>query len=104
MSITTPIGSPQRPGGTVSSAKPHGVQDSAERATAKTGAAPQSSESVTLTATAQSMKVAQENATEAPFDEATVEKIKSAIAEGRYPIDNERVADSMLSYERLLLA
>ncbi|MFN4262411.1 MAG: flagellar biosynthesis anti-sigma factor FlgM [Thioalkalivibrionaceae bacterium] len=37
-----------------------------------------------------------------PFDAARVAEIKAAIAEGRYPIDDRRLAANMIAIERLL--
>ncbi|MBV5308612.1 flagellar biosynthesis anti-sigma factor FlgM [Chromatium okenii] len=56
-------------------------------------------ESVTLTSTALTMTAALNNAAEVPFDSNKVAKIKAAIAEGRYPIDNQRLAQRMLDFE-----
>lgn len=100
MDIKTLIGSTMRPDGAASGTKPRGTPDAGERPAAQAGAQP--SESVTLTQAARSMKAAQESAGAVPFDDAKVAEIKAAISEGRYPIDNERLADRMLSYERLL--
>lgn len=59
-------------------------------------------ESVTLTAAAQSLSAARDSAKTAPFDAAKVAEIKAAITEGRYPIDNQRLADRMINLESLL--
>lgn len=59
-------------------------------------------ESVTLTQTALTMTAARNNAAEVPFDDNKVAKIKAAIAEGRYPINNQRLAQRMLAFEDLL--
>jgi negative regulator of flagellin synthesis FlgM len=37
-----------------------------------------------------------------PLDEARVAELRSAIAEGRYPIDNERLANKLIQWDRLL--
>ncbi|WP_172452674.1 flagellar biosynthesis anti-sigma factor FlgM [Chromatium okenii] len=58
-------------------------------------------ESVTLTPTALTMTAALNNAAEVPFDSNKVAKIKAAIAEGRYPIDNQRLAQRMLDFEEM---
>lgn len=100
MDIKTLIGSNTRPEGTNSSAKPRGPSIQPEQSTSKS-AAPVG-ESVTLTPTAKSLKAATERASTVPFDEAKVARIKAAIAEDSYPIDNARLADRMLSAERLL--
>lgn len=100
MDIKTLVGNNLRPDGATAGAKAHGSTKEAVAQERK--AEPSSGESVTLTRMAQSLTAARESAGSMPFDAAKVEEIKSAIAEGRYPIDNERLAERMLSYERLL--
>lgn len=40
---------------------------------------------------------------EAPFDAARVAALKAAIAEGRYPIDERRLAANILAIEKLFV-
>jgi len=46
--------------------------------------------------------VAQQDLSRAEFDQAKVEQIKQALADGSYPIDPRRVAESFASIEKLL--
>lgn len=100
MDIKTLIGSNTRPEGSNPGVKPRGPSTQTEQPVAKS--ADRVGESVTLTQTAKSMQAAQESASTVPFDDAKVAQIKAAIAEGGYPIDNARLADRMMSFERLL--
>ncbi|KXX64870.1 flagellar biosynthesis anti-sigma factor FlgM [Marichromatium gracile] len=59
-------------------------------------------ETVTLTSAAKSMSASRGESAEPPIDEAKVAQIKQAIAEGRYPIDNQQLADSIIEFEQLL--
>ncbi len=61
-----------------------------------------SDEDVQLTPTARAFQVAHQDALTVPFDEARVQALKTAIAEGRYLIDSKRLASKMLELERLL--
>ena len=64
----------------------------------------QSSDSVALSATAQSLK-ALEAAVDASdgIDAAKVDRIRQQIAEGRYHVDAGKLADRMIDLERSLL-
>lgn len=64
-------------------------QDKADKA--------QQSDSIEL-----SPEVTRALAAEASFDSEKVEKIKQAIADGEYPVDSKRVAQSMVELEKLL--
>lgn len=46
--------------------------------------------------------VAQKVMAEPDFDRAKVESIKQAIAEGQYPLDPRRIAESFLALERMI--
>ena len=46
--------------------------------------------------------VAQQDLSRAEFDQAKVEQIKQALADGTYPIDPRRIAESFASIEKLL--
>lgn len=59
-------------------------------------------ESIELTAIARALSAAQANAANPPFDAERVKEIRDAIAEGRYPIDNRRLADKLIELEGLL--
>lgn len=61
-----------------------------------------SGESVTWTKTALTMTAALSNAAEVPFNSTRVAEIKAAIAEGRYPINNQRLAQRILDFEDML--
>lgn len=61
-------------------------------------------EPVTLTQTAKTLSAARGSANEPPFDSAKVAEIKAALTEGRYVIDNQRLASSMLDFEGQLAA
>ena len=58
-----------------------------------------SDESVTLTATARTLSAARDSAGAIPFNREKVEEIKAAVAEGRYTIDNQRLAGRLLNFE-----
>ena len=60
------------------------------------------SESLELTAIARALSAAQAEAANAPFDADRVQEIRDAIAEGRYPINNHRLADKLIELEGLL--
>jgi negative regulator of flagellin synthesis FlgM len=64
--------------------------------------APSQDDSLELTAVARAFSAAQTDATTPPFDTGRVQEIRSAIAEGRYPIDNRRLADKIIDLEGLL--
>lgn len=70
--------------------------------TASTPDASANGESLELTALARVLSAAQADAATAPFDADRVREIRDAIAEGRYPIDNRRLADKLLELEGLL--
>ena len=46
--------------------------------------------------------VAQKALAEPDFDRAKVESIKKAIAEGQYPLDARRIAESFVAIERMI--
>lgn len=46
--------------------------------------------------------VAQKAMAEPDFDRAKVEAIKQAIAEGQYPLDSRRIAESFVAIERMI--
>jgi negative regulator of flagellin synthesis FlgM len=48
--------------------------------------------------------VAQKAMSEPDFDRAKVESIKQAIAEGNYPLDVKRIAESFVAIERMINA
>lgn len=102
MDIPKLLGSNLRTDGASPGSKPRGAPSPNEQGSGKKAGS--TDESVTFTKTTQSMQAAQGSASTAPFDEAKVAKIKAAIAEGRYPIDNERLAGKMMGLERLLSA
>ncbi|NKN33183.1 flagellar biosynthesis anti-sigma factor FlgM [Marichromatium bheemlicum] len=85
---------------TGSSVRGGGAKAPAGEAPARAGS--EGGEMVTLTSAAQSMSAARTDAAEPPVDEAKVAQIKQAIAEGRYPIDNQQLADNIIEFERLL--
>ncbi|WPL19770.1 flagellar biosynthesis anti-sigma factor FlgM [Thiorhodovibrio winogradskyi] len=70
-------------------------------AAAQAGTANQG-ESIELTAIARALSAAQSDAASPPFDAKRVQEIRDAIAEGRYPIDNRRLADKLIELEGLL--
>ena len=97
MDIKLPIGNNLRTDGPASGGKPRGTPSPSDPSQAR----PQGSagESVTLTETAKTLSAAREEAQNAPIDNARVAAIKSAITEGRYEIDNQRLAQRMLAFE-----
>ncbi|MEW6444509.1 MAG: flagellar biosynthesis anti-sigma factor FlgM [Pseudomonadota bacterium] len=71
--------------------------------TGGTGSAEGGSDSITLTETgSQIAATAREMAATPAFDSAKVERIKSLIAEGRYAIDPQRIADRFIELESSL--
>ena len=100
MDIKNLTGNKLRTDGAPSGVKSRVADTDAKLSTPSTNSA--IGESVTLTQTARTMSAARNNASNVPFDSAKVAEIKAAIAEGRYPIDNQRLADRMLGFERLL--
>jgi negative regulator of flagellin synthesis FlgM len=101
MDVKTLSGSAPRTESTATStAKPRGTASAGAGMAAQGGVS--SEESLTLTAVAKSMTAAKQGATEVPFDAAKVAEIRAAIAEDRYPIDNEALASSILRLEGLL--
>jgi negative regulator of flagellin synthesis FlgM len=100
MDIKQLTGNTLRSDGTSSGVKPRSTSTDSGPITRQLEAAV--GESVTLTATARTMASARETATTVPFDSEKVASIKAAISEGRYPIDNQRLADRLLNFEQLL--
>lgn len=66
--------------------------------TAQGGAVGRSVDDVELSTAAQTLRQASSD-TRAPFDQARVESIRSAIAEGRYHVDPERLASNFMRIE-----
>ncbi|MBK1723678.1 flagellar biosynthesis anti-sigma factor FlgM [Thiocystis violacea] len=100
MDIKTLTGSNMRPDGPASGTKSRTVTAADEQP--KSVSKPVVGESLTLTQAAKTLKAAEENASMVPFNETKVAEIKAAITEGRYPIDNERLASRLLSFEQQL--
>ncbi len=100
MDIKTLIGNNPRTEGTTTGVKSGRVISVADLTPVKTSGT--AGESVTLTAAAKSLSAASASAQDVPFDSARVERIKTAISEGRYPIDNQRLAKSMLNFEGMM--
>ncbi|MTW20726.1 flagellar biosynthesis anti-sigma factor FlgM [Allochromatium palmeri] len=97
MDIKLPIGNNLRTDGTVAGGKPRNAPSSTEPTeTRPKGVA---GESVTLTETAKTLSAARGDAQEAPVNNTRVADIKAALAEGRYEIDNQRLAQRMLAFE-----
>lgn len=59
-------------------------------------------ESVTLTNAARAMNAAAGPSETTPFDSNRVAALREALANGNYPIDNQKLADRMIDLERLL--
>jgi negative regulator of flagellin synthesis FlgM len=97
MDIKLPIGNNLRTDGPAVGSKPRGTPSPTDpTAPSPKGAA---GESVTLTATARTLSAARGGAQDTPVDSARVADIKAALAEGRYEIDNQRLAQRMLEFE-----
>lgn len=85
-----------------------GGQHQASPATSATGRAStpaqtsQQDDTLELTAVARAFSAAQADAATPPFDSERVQEIRAALAEGRYPIDNHRLADKLMEFEGLL--
>lgn len=80
--------------------EPAGRQENAAPASARKGAAPQDSVSLSQQAHAMSKLEAQAMQSK-DVDEAKVAAIRQAIAEGRYVVDSQSVADRMLEQDSL---
>jgi len=73
-----------------------------DRDSKQSDAAPSpSTDSLTITQTARVLNAAMEGAKTVPYDSEKVESIKAALADGNYPIDNTRLAESILESESL---
>lgn len=86
------------------------VRSSVDKASKKAAAAPSSPQggekSAATSAGADSVSlsnVAQKAMEEPDFDRAKVEAIKQAIADGQYPLDPKRIAESFMAIERMIL-
>ena len=73
-------------------------------ATAAPAPAPSSPPEGRRTDSVQMSNVAQKAMAEPDFDRAKVESIKQAIAEGNYPLDVKRIAESFVAIERMINA
>lgn len=79
-----------------------------EKAQASDDGSPASSQStpvdtVELTSESQEMLRLMDTAKEQPaLDQEKIERIKQAIADGKYPLDSQKTASNMLGLERLL--
>ena len=71
---------------------------------AKRGSTPPADTEVNLSPLSSKLQAIQANASDAPVDAQRVAEIKQAIAEGRFKINPERIADGLLSSVRDLLA
>lgn len=97
MDIKLPIGNNLRTDGPAAGGKSRGTPSPTDA----TPTSPKDAvgESVTLTETAKTLSAMRGEAQDAPVDKARVAEIKSAIAEGRYEIDDQRLAKSILAFE-----
>ncbi len=71
---------------------------------AKRGSTPPADTEVSLSSLSSKLQEIQANVSDAPVDAQRVAEIKQAIAEGRFKINPERIADGLLSSVRDLLA
>jgi negative regulator of flagellin synthesis FlgM len=82
------------------------VRGSAEKVSKKAGApstlSTESERAAPQEDTVSLSNVAQKVMAEPDFDRAKVESIKQAIAEGQYPLDPKRIAESFLALERMI--
>jgi len=70
---------------------------------ARSGQGTESADSVELSSRGQSLNRLEENLANTPdIDNARVESIKQAIADGRFEVDAERIAENILNQEELL--
>ncbi len=91
--------------GNNSSSRPNTVapRESGPQSGANDSARPTSRDSVELSAEAQSMNRLEENLARLPdVDAERVASLKQAIADGRFEIDAERIAQNMLNQDDLL--
>jgi len=97
MDIKLPIGNNLRADGPAAGGKPRGSPQPADQNPVMAREA--AGESVTLTETAKTLNSVRGGAQEAPIDDVRVNRLKSAIAEGRYAIDDQRLAQRLLEFE-----
>lgn len=97
MDIKTLTGASIRTDGTSSAVKPRTSTIETSSDAIKTGQT--NDEPVTLTATARTLNAARDTAGTIPFNREKVAEIKAAVAEGRYTIDNQRLAGRLLNFE-----
>jgi negative regulator of flagellin synthesis FlgM len=82
---------------------PNKTRSSESVGVAATTQPPVAKESVTLTSIARTITdTARDNTNMMPFNEEKVAAIKTAIMEGRYPLDNKKIAQKMLDFEHQL--
>lgn len=94
-----------KPGSNSGNSRPGGVapRDTGAQSPAGNSPRPASRDSVELSAEAQSMNRLEENLAQLPdVDAERVASLKQAIAEGRFEIDPERIAQNMLNQDDLL--
>lgn len=71
---------------------------------AKRGSTPPADTEVSLSPLSSKLQEIQSNVSDAPVDTQRVAEIKQAIAEGRFKVNPERIADGLLSSVRDMLA
>ncbi|MHB9880233.1 flagellar biosynthesis anti-sigma factor FlgM [Pacificimonas sp. ICDLI1SI03] len=88
--LTAPVIAPTRLTGSAAESRAKPAADTP----VSTAARPQPASDVDLSATA-----AQAFSADAPVDRSRIDAIRTAIAEGRYPVDPQAIARSMVAFE-----
>lgn len=100
MDIKLPVGNTVQANGSAVGSKPRSGPSAPTDESQVPRASPHTvAESVTLTDTAKTLRSLRGEARDAPVDNPRLQAIKSAVQEGRYVIDDQRVAQRMVDEE-----
>lgn len=100
MDIKLPVGNAVHANGSAVGSKPRSGPSSPTDDPHVTRSSPSTvEESVTLTDTAKTLRSLRDDSRDAPVNHQRLQAIKTAVQEGRYVIDDQRVAQRMLEEE-----